>query len=98
MAHDQPFRGRAELHRLAFRADGRWGGRFFQDDNIKTPRTGVGCMTLESLEPDLWLPSGGDNGYEGFVYHDGLLWTSYYSSHEGNPAVYLAKIRIKERP
>ena len=73
------------------------GGRFFQDDNVKTPRTGVGCMTLESLEPDLWLPSGGDNGYEGFVYHDGLLWTSYYSSHEGNPAVYLAKIRIKDR-
>ncbi|RPH79659.1 MAG: exo-alpha-sialidase, partial [Planctomycetaceae bacterium] len=29
------------------------------------------------------LPSGGDTSYAGLVFHDGLLWVSYYSSHEG---------------
>ncbi|MEK8105428.1 hypothetical protein NKG94_10170 [Micromonospora sp. M12] len=29
------------------------------------------------------LPSGGDTSYPGLVWHDDLLWVSYYSSHEG---------------
>jgi hypothetical protein len=68
-------------------------------DNSKTslvPRTGLGFLTSTSLEPKLWLPSGGDNGYPGIVYHDGLLWITYYSGHEGNPALYLAKVRVHE--
>lgn len=40
----------------------------------------------------LTLPSGGDTGYPGLVWHDGLLWVSYYSSHEGKAAVYLARV------
>jgi hypothetical protein len=28
------------------------------------------------------------------VWHEGLLWTSYYSSHEGKSAIYLAKVRL----
>jgi len=28
------------------------------------------------------------------VWHDGLLWTSYYSSHEGQTSIYLAKVRL----
>lgn len=40
------------------------------------------------------LPSGGDTSYPGLVYHDGLLWVSYYSSHEGKTSIYLAKVRL----
>ena len=42
----------------------------------------------------LTLPSGGDCGYAGMVYHDGLLWMSYYSSHEGKAKIYLAKVKL----
>lgn len=42
----------------------------------------------------LALPSGGDTSYAGLVWHDGLLWISYYSSHEGKACIYLAKVRI----
>jgi len=42
----------------------------------------------------LRLPSGGDTSYPGLVYHDGLLWMSYYSSHEGKSNIYLAKVRL----
>jgi hypothetical protein len=40
------------------------------------------------------LPSGGDNSYPGLVWHDGLLWVSYYSSHEGKASIYLAKVKV----
>jgi hypothetical protein len=40
------------------------------------------------------LPSSGDTGHPGLAFHDGLLWVSYYSSHEGRAAVYLAKLRL----
>lgn len=50
-------------------------------------------MTRESLQPVLTLPSGGDCSYPGLVWHDGLLWVSYYSSHEGKTGVYLAKVK-----
>ncbi|MEX0854059.1 MAG: hypothetical protein WD036_12380, partial [Bauldia sp.] len=53
------------------------------------------------LDPDagtlteaLKLPSGGDTSYAGLVWHEGLLWISYYSSHEGKAAVYLARVRF----
>lgn len=36
----------------------------------------------------LTLPSGGDTSYPGMVLHDGLLWVSYYSSHEGRTSIY----------
>ena len=42
----------------------------------------------------LKLPSGGDTSYAGLVLHDGLLWVSYYSSHEGKTSIYLAKVRL----
>lgn len=41
----------------------------------------------------LTLPSGGDSSYAGLVWHDGLLWVSYYSSHEGKTSIYLAKVK-----
>lgn len=42
----------------------------------------------------LALPSGGDTSYAGLVLDDGLLWVSYYASHEGKTSIYLAKVRI----
>jgi len=40
------------------------------------------------------LPSGGDCSYPGLVWHEDLLWMSYYSSHEGKASIYLARIRL----
>jgi hypothetical protein len=42
------------------------------------------------------LPSGGDNSYPGLVLHEGKLWVSYYSSHEGKASIYLARVNIDE--
>ena len=42
----------------------------------------------------LKLPSGGDTSYAGLVWHEKLLWVSYYSSHEGKTSIYLAKVRL----
>jgi hypothetical protein len=39
----------------------------------------------------LALPSGGDTSYAGLVVHEGQLWVSYYSSHEGKTSIYLSK-------
>lgn len=42
------------------------------------------------------LPSGGDTSYPGMVIYKRKLWVSYYSSHEGKPSIYLAKIPLKD--
>ncbi|MEO6915748.1 MAG: hypothetical protein ABI151_08960 [Chitinophagaceae bacterium] len=42
------------------------------------------------------LPSGGDTSYPGMVIYDGKLWYSYYSSHEGKTAIYLATIPLSQ--
>ena len=74
------------------------GGRYFPGgftgEPGQTRSTVLARMTLEKYEPVLQLPSGGDCSYPGFVWHDGLLWTMYYSSHEENTAIYLAQIRV----
>ncbi|MER7334356.1 MULTISPECIES: exo-alpha-sialidase [unclassified Micromonospora] len=44
------------------------------------------------------LPSGGDCGYPGLVWHDGTLWVSYYSSHEERTSVYLAEVALPDGP
>ena len=36
------------------------------------------------------------DGIPGMVWHDDLLWMSYYSSHEGRTSIYLAKIRFEQ--
>ena len=48
------------------------------------------------LTEALKLPSGGDTSYAGLVWHDGLLWVSYYSSHEGKTSIYLAKVKVSK--
>ncbi|MBE0536805.1 MAG: exo-alpha-sialidase [Phycisphaerae bacterium] len=57
-------------------------------------KTAVGRLTKGGYEPMLTVPSGGDTSYPGLAWHDGLLWMSYYSSHEGKAAIYLAKIAL----
>ena len=42
----------------------------------------------------LRLPSAGDTSYPGLVLHEGLLWISYYSTHEEKTSIYLAKVRL----
>ncbi len=69
-----------------------WGsGRLFTADG---PRTVLARMTTSTYEPVLTLPSGGDTSYAGMVWHDDLLWMSYYSSHEEGTGVYLARVRV----
>jgi hypothetical protein len=48
------------------------------------------------LETLVTLPSGGDTSYSAFGWHEELLWVSYYSSHEGKTAIYLAKVRLPQ--
>jgi hypothetical protein len=59
-------------------------------------RTALCWLDIDAgkLTEALTLPSGGDNSYAGLVWHDGLLWVSYYSSHEGKTSIYLAKVRV----
>lgn len=74
------------------------GGRLL----LKTPyglqiKTILAEMNLEKLSPCLVLPSGGDTSYPGMVFKEGYLWVSYYSSHEGKTAIYLAKIAFDKQ-
>lgn len=46
------------------------------------------------IEPLVALPSGGDTSYPGMVLRNGKLLVSYYSSHEGRTAIYMAVIRL----
>ena len=59
------------------------------------PHALLARLTRTSFEPVLKLPSGGDSSYAGMVWHQGLLWLSYYSSHEGKTSIYLARIRLE---
>jgi len=54
-------------------------------------RTDKGTLT-ETLK----LPSAGDTSYAGLVWHDDLLWISYYSSHEERTSIYLARVRFPD--
>ncbi|MBN1903414.1 exo-alpha-sialidase [Candidatus Sumerlaeota bacterium] len=74
--------------------DGRFvvGGRLYEE------RARTSLLWLDpdkgTLEEFLTLPSGGDTSYPGMVYKDGMLWVSYYSSHEGKTSIYLAKVKF----
>jgi hypothetical protein len=76
--------------------DGRWiaAGRVLHGD---VPKTELAVLNVEdkTLEPFLQLPSGGDTSYPGLVWHDDILWVSYYSSHEGKTSIYFAKVQIQ---
>jgi hypothetical protein len=56
-------------------------------------RTAVFHFTEDAITLDAVLPSGGDTSYPGMVEKDGEIWISYYASHEGKSAIYLARLR-----
>ena len=68
------------------------GGRLYE----KGVRTGLLWVDAKEgkVTEFLKLPSGGDTSYPGLVWHDGLLWVSYYSTHEGKTSIYRAKVRV----
>ncbi|MEO3778861.1 sialidase family protein [Micromonospora sp. B11E3] len=60
------------------------------------PRTSICAVDPErgALTELVALPSGGDCGYPGLDWHDGVLRVSYYSSHEERTCVYLAEVTL----
>jgi len=60
-------------------------------------RTSLCWLDMEqpALKEFLTLPSGGDSSYAGLVFHDDILYVSYYSSHEGKSSIYLAQVRLR---
>lgn len=67
-----------------------------RDLSAAGPRTAVGYLVDGAWKIDHLLPSGGDTSYPGMVLHEGVVWLSYYSSHEGKSAIYLAKLPIEK--
>ena len=67
------------------------GGRGLADGT----KTMVGVLTMDgAYQPAVTLPSGGDTGYPGLAWFEDALWVSYYSSHEGKAAIYLAQVKV----
>jgi hypothetical protein len=48
-----------------------------------------------AVRPIVSLPSGGDTSYAGMVLRGDRLLVSYYASHEGKSAIYLATLNLK---
>lgn len=73
-------------------------GRLFSAVRLYDPKPHTSLCQIDpaagTLTETLPFPSGGDTSYAGMVFHDGLLWVSYYSSHEGKTSIYLAEVRL----
>lgn len=55
----------------------------------------LGTLTADgTFTKRVQLVSGGDTSYPGMLVHEGKLWVCYYSSHEGNTSIYLAKVPL----
>jgi hypothetical protein len=63
------------------------------DGSVRTSLAWLDPVSAKLTEC-LRLPSGGDCSYAGLVWNEGLLWVSYYSSHEGKTSIYLAQVRV----
>lgn len=84
---------------LAEAPDGRLVAvvRIHESEDWHPAHTSVCWIDPETggFEEALRLPSGGDTSYAGMVMYEGLLWISYYSSHEDRTSVYLAKVDLE---
>lgn len=71
--------------------------RLYEGKDWHPARTALCWVDLQhhQLVESLRLPSGGDTSYAGMVLKEGVLWVSYYSSHEGKTSIYLAKVGIE---
>lgn len=78
------------------------GSRLYPKDEIKGEgnKRHLSAVFIADLKGNvrkvIELPSGGDTSYPGMVVYDGKLWYSYYSSHEGKSAIYLAEIPLSK--
>jgi hypothetical protein len=76
-------------------------GRYLAAGRRYDGRVRTAIMQLDPAEGRLTelavLPSAGDTSYPGLVWHDEVLWVSYYSSHEGKTSIYLAKVRLRDK-
>jgi hypothetical protein len=74
--------------------DGRmfYAGR----DYAPKPVTAFGALSPQAAQRLFLLPSGGDTSYPGLAWNNGKLLMSYYASHEGKAAIYLATIDVPE--
>jgi dienelactone hydrolase len=80
-------------------AAGWWYAGRDQPPGDSAIRTVVGRLDHHTARPFLTLPSGGDTSYPGIVEAaPGELWISYYSSHQGPAAIYLARVRLAPNP
>ncbi len=73
--------------------DGSWllGTRRYS----KPTRTGFGLLDGHGgFEIRALVPSAGDTSYPGMVVEGDSVWVSYYSSHEGKTAIYLAVLPL----
>jgi hypothetical protein len=72
-------------------SEGNWilGTRHYANPT----RTCLGRLHSDgAFTPQVFLPSAGDTSYPGLLPRDGKLWVSYYSSHGGKTAIYLAMV------
>ena len=79
-------------------SDGTWlmGTRYHRSKKKRDTQTVLAKIHDNGhAERIVTFPSGGDTSYPGMVIHDGKLWVSYYSSHEGKASIYLAVIPLK---
>jgi hypothetical protein len=83
--------------------DGRWIAATRDYTNVKKGTTSGSRTILAELGADgqltplVTFPSDGDTSYPGLVWQDGLLFVSYYSSHEGKSAIYFARVKLEGR-
>lgn len=77
--------------------DGRFlAGVRLYDEKVRTSLCWIDPQSGR-LDECLTLPSGGDTSYPGLVMHEGRLYISYYSSHEGKTSIYVAQARPIDR-
>jgi hypothetical protein len=73
-------------------------GRVYAVVRLYAPKVRTAVCRIDpdagKVDEVLPLPSGGDTSYAGMVWHDGLLWVSYYASHEGKTSIYLARVKL----
>ncbi len=76
--------------------NGKWIGTTRGHLPERKTNTYVTWLTRDGpVTPIVTLPSGGDTSYAGMVVRGDQLLVSYYASHEGKTAIYLATLNAK---
>lgn len=76
--------------------NGKWLGTTRGHLADRKTNTYLVWLTKEGgVEPLVAFPSGGDTSYAGMITRGDKLLVSYYSSHEGKAAIYLATLNLK---